>query len=389
MPPLRISPVTARRFLRRALLLDAPAPDVATALEHHGYIQIDPLNVCGRMHDLILRNRVAAYREGDLLNHIHSAARPGFEHYFPHAGILVAFPAAAWPYLAPFASRGGAGTNPGRRAGRNGAKLSPKHERLAQHILAEIATRGPLTSDDIEHEGRSVTGWGSPGRLVKNLLEVLFVHGRVLITARRNFRRVYDLPERVLPPAVLNAPTKSAEEIARWTALLRLRQRRLAALKRGEYVLVADLVQQVVIDGVKTPPLFVLKSDLPLLELPALGSFAGRRPGQTPGWQPPATVQLSTPVALLAPLDPLIYDRRVTAALWNFDYTWEVYTPEHKRQRGYYALPVLAGMEIVGHVDPKADRAAKKLRIISRSVKRGHRVAPAVDELARWLGLRR
>ena len=112
MPPLRISPVTARRFLRRALLLDAPAPDVATALEHHGYIQIDPLNVCGRMHDLILRNRVAAYREGDLLNHIHSAARPGFEHYFPHAGILVAFPAAAWPYLAPFASRGSAGTNP-------------------------------------------------------------------------------------------------------------------------------------------------------------------------------------------------------------------------------------------------------------------------------------
>ena len=475
MPPLRISPATARRFLRRALLLDAPAPDVATALEHHGYIQIDPLNVCGRMHDLILRNRVAAYREGDLLNHIHSAARPGFEHYLPHAGILVAFPAAAWPYVAPFAWRGGAGTNPGRRAGRDGAKLSPNHERLAQHILTEIATRGPLTSDDIEHEGRSVTGWGSPGRLVKNLLEVLFVHGRVLITARRNFRRVYDLPERVLPPAMLNAPTKSAEEIARWTALLRLRQRRLAALKRGEYVLVADLVQQVLIDGVKTPPLYVLRSDLALLlslahwtDDPAqrvgltvpvsrassgnhggspgtvptcqtearasielcsssdhstINSFAGqsprRRPADdpwaastrqqgTPGWplcpgagrrtnpgcpvgrnREPATVQLSTPVALLAPLDPLIYDRRVTAALWNFDYTWEVYTPEHKRQRGYYALPVLAGMEIVGHVDPKADRAAKKLRIISRSVKRGHRVAPAVDELARWLGLRR
>ena len=100
-------------------------------------------------------------------------------------------------------------------------------------------------------------------------------------------------------------------------------------------------------------------------------------------------MELSASPALLAPLDPLIYDRRVTAALWNFDYTWEVYTPEHKRQRGYYALPVLAGTELVGHVDSKADRAKKKLRVVSRSVRRGHRVAPAIDELARWLGLRR
>lgn len=370
MSALLITPDTARRFLRRAMLVDQPAPDVASALAHHGYIQIDPLNVCGRMHDLILRNRVAGYREGDLLNHIHSPARPGFEHYLPHAGVLVAFPAAAWPYLAPLIHH--------RRLRPSSAyrrKLSPKHEALAQHILAEIAARGPLTSDDIEHEGRSVTGWGSPGRLVKNLLEVLFVHGRVLITARRNFRRVYDLPERVLSAALLNAPPKSAAEIARWTALLRLRQRRLAVLKRGEHALIADLVQSVVIDGVKTPPLYVLQSDLPLLELSALDSRLSASAASSP--------------VLLAPLDPLIYDRRVTAALWNFDYTWEVYTPEPKRQRGYYALPVLAGTEIVGHVDPKADRPACKLRIVSRSVRRGHRVAPAIDELARWLGLRR
>jgi hypothetical protein len=90
----------------------------------------------------------------------------------------------------------------------------------------------------------------------------------------------------------------------------------------------------------------------------------------------------------LAPLDPLIYDRRVTARLWGFDYTWEVYTPPAKRVRGYYALPVLAGTEIVGHVDPKADRAAGRLRVVSRRLRRGHRVATAVTELAGFLGLR-
>ena len=79
---------------------------------------------------------------------------------------------------------------------------------------------------------------------------------------------------------------------------------------------------------------------------------------------------------------------RVTSAHWKFDYTWEAYVPPHKRRRGYYALPVLAGTEIVGHVDPKADRPARKLRIMARAVKRGHRVAGAVRALAQWLGLK-
>ncbi len=92
---------------------------------------------------------------------------------------------------------------------------------------------------------------------------------------------------------------------------------------------------------------------------------------------------------LLAPLDPIIYDRRVTAALWDFDYTWEAYPPSVKRVRGYYALPILAGTEIVGHLDPKADRAQRKLTVASRRIRRGHRIAPALDHFAVWLGLGR
>ena len=85
----------------------------------------------------------------------------------------------------------------------------------------------------------------------------------------------------------------------------------------------------------------------------------------------------------------MIYDRRVAAALWDFDYTWEVYTPPHKRVRGYYALPVLAGTEIVGHVDPKADRAARKLIVQARSLRRGYSAAAPLRELALWLGLKK
>lgn len=368
MTPLPLDPLAARRFMRRALLLDDPAPDIATALAHHGYIQIDPINVTGRMHDLILRNRVRDYREGGLMRHLHgdgillpAARRTAFEHHLPTAHTLVALPSDAWPFLLA-AMR--------RRTHASSAwsgRLSPKQKDLTVRLLAEIAARGPLSSEDFADTGRSRPVWGR-ATLAKATLQKLFFHGRLLIARRgESNRRYYDLPEKVLPGKILRLPEPSKKETARWEALLKLRQRRLTPLKRAELALVADLAQPVAIKG--CPTLYCLRSDLPLLEFPAPASAA--------------------PLHLLAPLDPLIYNRPVTRALWNFDYNWEVYLPPAKRKRGYYALPVLAGTALVGHVDPKADREKGKLRVLARSVRRGHKTAAALATLAGWLGLRR
>ncbi len=360
--PLKIDSLTARRFLRRALLLDAPAPDVATALRHLGSVQIDPINVCGRMHDLILRNRVAEYREGALHGYLHAPARPGFEHYLQGGhGVLVALPVSAWPFLA------GRMWRRSRSTSSSSGRLTRREATLAEHILREIAGRGPLTSDDIDHEGRARSAWGVPGRLAKHVLEKLFAQGRVLISSRRNFRRVYDLPERVLPRTVLDQTARREEEVCAWAVHQRLQQRRLITLARGELALVADQVQPVAIAGL--PPVYCLREDVPLFD-----ATANPQPAPDP--------------LLLAPLDPLIYDRRLARQLWGFDYIWEVYTPPARRQRGYYALPVLAGAEIVGHVDPKADRERRRLIVVSRGVRRGYRVAPAVQALADFLSLR-
>ncbi len=376
MTPLRLDPAIARRFMRRALLLDAPAPDVATALAHHGYIQIDPINVCGRMHDLILRNRVLNYREGDLMRHLHGESaslaahqRLAFEHHLPTDHTLVALPLDAWPHLLA-AMR--------RRTHRSGAwsgRLSPKQKQLSTRLLAEIAERGPSSSEDFADTGRARAVWGA-ATLAKATLQKLFFHGELLIARRSDSnRRYYDLPERVLPKRILNLAEPTKKETARWEVLLKLRQRRLTPLKRTELPLVADLVQPVTVDG--CPTLYLLKSDLPLL---------------TEIQDPQSEIsnlrsEIAAPL-LLAPLDPLIYSRPVTSALWEFDYTWEVYTPPAKRKRGYYALPVLSGHAIVGHVDPKADRLAKKLRIQSRTVRRGHVITGPLQDFARWLGLR-
>ena len=187
-----------------------------------------------------------------------------------------------------------------------------------------------------------------------------------MISGRVNNRRLYDLPDRVLPRGVLEAPIPPSGDTARWLALVKLRQRRLVTLTRQELPLVAERVQRLDVPG--CPILYCLRTDLPLLD----ESREGRRLPE---------------VRLLAPLDPLIYDRRVTSALWGFDYVWEAYTPAHKRTRGHYALPVLSGLQIVGHIEPKADRSSGRLRVASRRVRRGHKVASAVEKLANFLGL--
>ena len=375
LPAVKISRLTARRFQRRAVLLDEPVATIGAALAHLGYVQIDPINICGRMHDLILRHRVLGYSEGDLMRHLHGSAavlapddRSAFEHHMPETNILVAFPLDAWPHLI------GAMQRRSRSTGAWSGKLTPRERVLAEHILSEINTRGALSSDAIDDSRKARRVWGS-STLAKSTLQKLFFHGRVLISRRIAQRRLYDLPERVLPRSVLSAAIPSAIETARWLALLKFKQRRLVTLKREDVRLLEDLLQPIEITDYPTrethPPLFCLNEDMPMLEA-----------AQKESESAPNTVHL------LAPLDPLIYDRRVTSAIWDFDYTWEAYTPAHKRVRGYYALPILSGLDLVGHVDAKADRKAAKLTVVSRRVRRGHRVAAATRHFARWLGLK-
>lgn len=386
--PLVLSPLVARRFALRATGLEQPFESMGQALTHLGYVQIDPLNICGRMHDLILRNRVIGYREGDLMRHLHGAAatesvsaeperiddarplplrageRTAFEHHHPETHVLVAFPLEAWPHLL-------AAMNARTRRGSAWmGKLTPRERELASILLQEIERRGPLGSEDFQDNRRATRGvWGKT-TLVKSTLQKLFFHGRLLIASRVKHRRQYDLPERVLPATTLAQPSAATGDTTRWLAVLKLRQRRLVRLKAAELAAVTDLVQPITVAG--CPLLHCLKSDVSCLE-----SCTAESP-----------VALESPVRLLAPLDPLIYDRDLTARLWNFDYTWEAYTPAAKRVRGHYALPVLAGTELVGHVEPKAERQSGRLRVASRAVQRGHITRPAVVELARWLGLK-
>ena len=297
---------------------------------------------------------------GDDGRRLAAEERTALEHHLPSTNVLVAFPLEAWPHL-----RGAMRVRARHRSAWMG-RLTARERELAGRILETIANGravGPEAFAD-GRKGRQV--WGT-ATLAKATLQKLFFHGRLLIAGRQNNRRLYDLPERVLPAAVLAERERSAEETARWLALSRLRQHRLVALRKAELPLVEDLVQAVQVDG--CPELHCLREDLRWFE-----------PGEP-------TASAADPL-LLAPLDPLVYDRRITRHLWGFDYAWEAYVPAPERRRGFYALPVLAGTELVGHVDVKANRKRGSLEVVSRSVRRGQRTAPAIGRLARFLGLK-
>ncbi len=359
---LTISTLAARRFMQQATGLDGRFPSVDAALNHLGFVQIDPINVCGRMQDHILRHRVAGYREGGLMEFLHTTPRrSAFEHHLPDSGNLAALPLDAWPHLQRTMQtrRGSDSTWSG--------KLTPSEKKLAAGVLARMAAEGPLCSQDIESGRKSKTHAWDSTTLAKSTLQKLFFHGRILIARREANRRYYDLPEHVLPAAVLNAPLPAEAETTRWLALLKLRQRRLAALKAAELRVIADEVVPVSVKDAATPRLHVLRGDSDLLE---------------------STARVALKPLLLAPLDPVIYDRRVTEGVWDFDYRWEVYVPPQKRVRGYYALPLLHGQRFIGHADLKADRSGGKIGVISVETSSAVHARSAVKSLAAFLGLK-
>jgi uncharacterized protein YcaQ len=216
----------------------------------------------------------------------------------------------------------------------------------------------------------------------KNALEYLFYAGRVCTSQRVNFERLYDLPERVLPPDVLAAPTPAEADAQRQLILIAARALGVASEEDlGDYfrlprkaskVRVAELVESNDLDTTT-----VAGWRMPAYMLP---SVAPARPVRAR--------------ALLSPFDSLIWSRARAARLFGFDYRVEIYTSAAKRQYGYYVLPFLLGESLVARVDLKSDRKTGVLRVLGAFAEDGHEpghiareLASELLSLANWLGL--
>ncbi len=242
------------------------------------------------------------------------------------------------------------------------------HPHLAEEILAEIRSRGPLGSRHFE--GTSEGGMWN-WKPAKAMLDRLWNHGDLVIAGRQGFQRLYDLPERVIPPEVLAAPVPDENDRLRAFALKAVAARGALTERgivehwrlRGGVARVRPVVDALVAEG-RLERLAVDDGGPPVLVPPDVDL------------DPPAP----TAVALLSPFDNLLWDRPFARRVLGFDHLIEVYKKEHDRQYGYYVLPFLRGDRIVGRADLKSDRGTGDLVVKAFHREEGVRASGALDD---------
>lgn len=357
---MTISKATARRFVlgkqglwpgRRWTGLSG----AAQALRSVEMVQMDPLNVVARSHDIVLWSRVGDYRP-EFLDCLLYQERQ----FFDYGGGLFIYPMVELPYWRLSMKK--------REEEGRWALFAADHQELLDEVREQLRQRGPLGNRDFVGNERVTNYRGSKDTSLA--LYYLWLTGETMIHHRTGFERVYDLRERVAPPAFDYAA--SVEEAEHFLALKSIAFMGLMPerawlnhlspligrhITRGmalhwlQELVSSGEIASIAISGEKESHLALL-SDLPLLSMLESGAIPET-------WQPLETTT-DEEVVFLAPLD-IVSARGRAARLFDFEYLWEVYKPASKRRWGYYTLPILYGDRLVARLDPKLDRASATL----------------------------
>src|SRR4051794_10431896 len=361
--------------------LNRPRPDAVTdrrhlrrVLHHTNALQIDSVNVLTRAHYLPAWSRIGPYSR-DALDRMAYRDRELFEYWGHEAALLPVSMHPLWRWQMERAQQ---------LVDRWGhiQRVLRDAPGLIDHVLAIVRDKGPVSARDIaQEENRSKENWGWNWSREKTVLEYLFYAGLVTTADRRNFERVYDLTDRVIPRTVLDLPAPTAEEAHRQLLVIAARSCGVAT--------VADLADY-----------FRLKVPVARPRVQELVEAGELLEVTVTGWGKPAYVAPGTTVprraegrALLGPFDPLIWVRERTERLFGFRYRIEIYVPVHKRLHGYYVLPFLLDDALVARVDLKSDRQAGVLRVQAAWAEpeapggTAEALTEELQALAEWLGL--
>ena len=349
---LRARLVGAQAYASRART--GTAAELLAAVRRLACVQLDSISTVERSHRLALGARIGAYPEAT----VSRLMREGriFEYWAHEACLLPVedFRMHRWR-MQVFAE-----SHPWR------GNVFEQEPELTERVLAEIAERGPLGSRHFDGPhfqpgaGGSAGGASSSGgggmwnwKPAKIVLEALHSAGRLVIAGRESFQRLYDLPERVLPPEALDGEPPTRDEFVRWATLRgveargALTEKAVAEMWRlhGGVAGIRPHADALIEDG-RLLRVEVADGGAPVL-LPAHANGDGGLPA----------------AVLLPPFDNLLWDRPFLERAFGFRHVIEVYKREHERVYGYYVLPLLRRERIVGRVDLKHDRGARTLRV--------------------------
>ena len=381
-PVERLSAAQVRRIALAAQGFADPQPPgpvtgraVRRLFDRVGLVQIDSVNVLSRAHYLPLFSRAGAYDTTVLDRAAHYAPRRLFE-YWGHEASLI--PVGLQPALRWRMERAADDAWGGMR------RIQQDRPELIRDVLEEVRATGPVAASAVmEHERPKRTGPWWDWSDVKRAMEWLFWSGQVTSARRRGFERLYDLPERVLPPEVLAAPTPPVEEAQR--ELLRVAARSLGVGTESDLR-----------DYFRLP---AAEAKLRVAELVEAGELWE---AEVEGWRQPGLVHPDArfprrvdACALVGPFDSLIWERPRVERVFGFRYRIEIYVPAPKRVHGYYVLPFLLGDRLVARVDLKADRQGGALRVQAAHAEpdappeTAAELRGQLEAMAAWLGLER
>lgn len=311
-----------------------------------GCIQFDPIDVCGKNPELVLQSRVKGFTK-QLLYSLLYEDRTLLDYFDKNLSIMET---THWPYFRRY-----------RQAYETGGRSHDDVNAVCEEIKSIIREKGAVSSADVGFNDK-VNWYWSNTRLSRAALETMYFRGDLVVHHKKGTIKYYDLAENWIPAELLNAPEPYPDELEhqKWRV-----QRRIGAVgllwnkpsdawlniwglksdPRNEIfkrLLLEEKIIEIMVEGIKEK-LYCLSSDRALLEAVL----------QEP--------ELKARCELIAPLDNMLWDRRLIKALFNFDYKWEIYTPKAQRKYGYYVLPLLYGDRFIGRVEAICDRKVKTL----------------------------
>jgi uncharacterized protein len=383
-PQLTLSQDEARLITLRAQGLigaDARRGGVPAMLRRLGAVQLDTISVLARSHELVAYARLGAIPRAQVERAYWHRRQPAAFEYWSHAACVL--PLEEWPCYA-FRRRAFA---------RRGLRWHQSHPEVCERVLERIRTEGPLTATELggAKNGGAWWDWSDTKIAVEWLLDT----GDVICVRRTGWRRVYDLPERVLPADLAAMELTDAECIAR---LAGVAGRALGVVTQAD---LSDY-QRISYKGSG------LRQDGQVLSAASAAEAAGLVPVQIAAghtgpalraWADPAAIRSDgSPgsglakrgrhrTTLLSPFDSLVWDRKRTLRVFGFEHSLEAYVPQAKRVHGYFTMPLLAGGRLVGRVDPA--RSGSTLIARQLTMDRpgaAEPMAQALAEAAAWVG---
>jgi len=346
-------------------------------LRRLGAVQLDTISVLARSHELVAYARLGAIGRDKVERAYWHPREPGAFEYWSHAACVL--PIEEWPYYAfrrrAFLARG--------------LRWHQRRESVCSEVLARLRSEGPLTATQLggAKKGGEWWDWSDTKIAVEWLLDT----GDVICSRRTGWRRVYDLPERVLPEELRQAEMTDAQCLTHLTAVA---ARALGVITR------ADLTDYQRLPNFGTGRNAAgLSADEAALAAGLTPVAIGGAGALVPAWADPAA--LAGPAAangaparrgrhrvtLLSPFDSLVWDRKRTLRMFGFEHSLEAYVPAAKRVHGYFTMPLLAGGRLVGRVDPaRSGRTLIARQLTLDTPKAAEPMARALADAAAWVG---